>query len=81
MAKDKLKVKIELTDRVNWVTRSADRLKRMVPLYQMGQLPLPLLRREAWLHLKRSWELWWHLRWVKPTRKDKGIYGDSNTGS
>jgi hypothetical protein len=65
MLKDKLKAKVELTDRVTWVTRSVDRLKKLVLAYQANEFALPFLRQEAWVLLKRSWELWWHLRWIK----------------
>jgi len=71
MAQDKLQAKVKLTDRVTWIHRSADRLVRMVELYQVNKQVFPLLRSEAWITFKRSWELMWHLWWVKYVRKER----------
>ena len=55
---------MKLEQRIELIHRSSQRM--------MDALELPrdekfwwFLRREVWLHLKRSWELWWMLIWKR----------------
>ncbi len=50
-----------LSDRIAWLHNSSERMRRAISLGDKTQLSF--LRRESWIHLKRSAELWWHLHW------------------
>lgn len=52
----------KLAERLNRIEKSADRLKLMTQHLDDPKW-LPILKKESWILLKRSWGLWWHLRW------------------
>lgn len=55
---------MKLAKRVEWLHRSSGRLMRLVsikPDDYTSDVWWAALKREAWVHLKRSFELWWSL--------------------
>jgi hypothetical protein len=50
-----------LQRKVELIWNSADRMMEALNLPRRDKVWWWFMRREAWLHLKRSWELWWML--------------------
>ena len=48
-----------LQRKVELIWNSADRMMEALDLPRRDKMWWWFMHREAWLHLKRSWELWW----------------------
>lgn len=54
-----------------YLQSSSKRLNSAMELYEKAGAAhiLAFLRKEAWINLKRSWNLWWALRRARPESK------------
>lgn len=59
----------ETDKRVDYLHRSSSRMKASLSLKNRGKVWWAFMRKETWIHLKRSVELWWH---VSRKRHQKG---------
>jgi hypothetical protein len=62
---------MDLQKQNQYLQSSSARLNSGMELYEKAGAPhtLVFLRKEAWIHLKRSVGLWWHLMFTRARRR------------